>query len=101
MKNTVTHRSWRLILVLLAANVLAGMASNAQTSVRFAAVGDFGQSAGSQAVADLIASWNPDFVITVGDNNYTSNDTTIARWDLEVGQYYNPFIRYPAGSTSA
>ncbi|MEK9139374.1 MAG: metallophosphoesterase [Bacteroidota bacterium] len=72
----------------------------AQTTIRFAAVGDNGAGVNTQTVAGMIAGWSPDFVITVGDNNYTSNDTTTARWDAEVGQAYHQFIRYPAGSTS-
>lgn len=73
----------------------------AQSSVRFACVGDYGREAAVQSVADFIASMNPDFVVTVGDNNYTPNDTSTRAWDLEIGQYYGQFIRYPAGSTSA
>ena len=73
--------------------------ANAQTAVRFAAVGDFNVSGNSQRVADLIAGWNPDFVITVGDNNYTNREAT-ADWDNAVGQYYHRYIKYPQGSTS-
>jgi tartrate-resistant acid phosphatase type 5 len=78
---------------------LGGANAFGQSSVRFAAVGDFSVSAHSRSVANLIASWNPDFVITVGDNNYTNVGTT-AGWDNAVGQYYHPYIKYPAGSTS-
>jgi hypothetical protein len=49
----------------------------------------------------MVAGWNPDFVITLGDNNYTPNNTSVGAWDNEVGQFYGQFIRYPAGSTSA
>jgi tartrate-resistant acid phosphatase type 5 len=84
---------------LVALLSLGGASAFAQTSVRFAAVGDFNVSADSQSVANLVASWNPDFVITVGDNNYTKVGTTEG-WDDAVGQFYNPYIKYPAGSTS-
>jgi tartrate-resistant acid phosphatase type 5 len=85
----------------IATSIYLSIASiaNAQTSVRFAAVGDFNVSYNSKSVADLIASWNPDFVITVGDNNYT-NRATAADWDNAVGQYYHRYIKYPSGSTS-
>lgn len=79
--------------------VLLGATAFSQTSVRFGAVGDFNISANSQSVANLIGSWAPDFVITVGDNNY-SNVGTIAGWDASVGVYYESYIKYPAGSTS-
>ncbi len=37
----------------------------------FAVVGDFGSGTGNEtAVASLIESWHPDFVLTVGDNAY-------------------------------
>jgi 3',5'-cyclic AMP phosphodiesterase CpdA len=37
----------------------------------FAVVGDFGSGSGNEtAVASMIESWHPDFVLTVGDNAY-------------------------------
>lgn len=37
----------------------------------FAVVGDFGSGTGNEtAVASMIESWHPDFVLTVGDNAY-------------------------------
>jgi len=75
--------------------------SLAQTSIRFAAVGDFDASAATASVAAMIAGWNPDFVITQGDNNYTANNTSTASWDNEVGQFYGQYTKYPAGSSSS
>ncbi len=72
--------------------------SQAQT-IRFAAFGDYGvNNSREQAVADLVDSWNPDFVITTGDNSYSS--TAI---DDNVGRYYSQYIgsysgRYGVGS---
>ena len=74
--------------------------SPAQTSIRFAAVGDFDTTPATGSVAAMIASWNPDFVITQGDNNYTANNTSTASWDNEVGQFYGQYIKYPTGSSS-
>jgi hypothetical protein len=71
-------------------------------TVVFAAFGDYGDGTGSsnvQAVADLVDSFFPDFIITTGDNNYINSSTTAA-WDRAVGDYYGQYIRYPAGSTS-
>ena len=40
-------------------------------SVHFAVVGDYGLAGQPELdVANIIKSWTPDFVITVGDNNY-------------------------------
>lgn len=81
-----------------AAAALAGAAHAQQ--VRFAAFGDYGQTANSQAVATRVLSLNPDFIVTVGDNTYSTANTT-ANWDGAIGQYYHNYIKYPAGSTSA
>src|SRR5688572_22620273 len=38
--------------------------------LRFAVVGDYSASQALEDVSNLIKSWNPAFVTTVGDNNY-------------------------------
>src|SRR5262249_16469122 len=50
-----------------------------------------------------INSWNPDFIITTGDNNYSTPST--ATYDTNVGQYFHSYISpytgiYGAGATS-
>jgi len=58
---------------------------------RFAVIGDYGDdSSQEQDVADLVKSWNPDFVITVGDNNYPDGDASTI--DTTIGKYYHNFI---------
>jgi hypothetical protein len=55
------------------------------TSVTFAVIGDYGTT--SQAAADvgtLVNGWNPDLVITTGDNNYP--DGAAATIDDNIGQ---------------
>jgi tartrate-resistant acid phosphatase type 5 len=61
--------------------------------VRFAVIGDYGL-AGQQAadVAALVHSWQPDLIITTGDNNYP--DGSPATIDANIGQYYADYI-YP------
>lgn len=54
------------------------------------------------AVADLVASWKPAFVVTTGDNNYPKGEA--ATIDENIGKYYAPFIgnyqgRYGRGSS--
>lgn len=59
--------------------------------VRFAVIGDYGE--GNQAeldVANLVKSWQPDFIITVGDNNYPSGAAETI--DDRIGKYYQEFI---------
>jgi tartrate-resistant acid phosphatase type 5 len=67
------------------------VASAQQSTVRFAVVGDFGLNNIPEGdVAKLVKSWNPDFVITVGDNNYP--DGAASTIDANIGQYYHDFI---------
>lgn len=61
--------------------------------LRFAVIGDFGEgNQGELDVANLVKSWQPEIVITVGDNNYPSGAAETI--DQRVGQYYQEFI-YP------
>lgn len=77
-----------------------GNAASALTTsgtIRFAVIGDYGD--GSQAekdVANLVKSWNPDFVTTTGDNNYP--DGAASTIDAHIGQFYHNFI-YPYQGT--
>ena len=58
---------------------------------RFAVIGDYGEaSAGEAAVAALVAGWNPDFILTTGDNNYPNGAAKTI--DRNIGQYYSAFI---------
>lgn len=60
---------------------------------RFAVIGDFGDvGSNSRAVSNLVKEWNPDFIITTGDNNYPFGaEETI---DDNVGSLYSTYI-YP------
>ena len=60
-------------------------------SLEFAIVGDFGQDGPNEAaVASLISDWDPDIVLTVGDNNY--NTGSAATIDANIGKHYQEFI---------
>lgn len=49
----------------------------------FAVVGDFGSgNANEAAVASLIASWRPDFVLTLGDNAYPEGSAALLDRDI-------------------
>lgn len=59
--------------------------------IRFAVIGDYGTGGQPEAdVAALVKSWNPDFVITAGDNNYPSGSAETI--DENLGQFYHEFI---------
>lgn len=64
---------------------------------RFAVIGDYGLAGPAEAaVASLVQSWNVDFVITTGDNNYSTGQATTI--DANIGQYYHNSIA-PYGGT--
>jgi hypothetical protein len=53
------------------------------TRFTFAVVGDFGSGTPNEtAVASLIASWRPDFVLTVGDNAYPDGSAAVLDRDI-------------------
>lgn len=69
-------------------------------TVKFAVIGDYGDARyrdpASQNrppvedVANLVNGWNPEFIITVGDNNYPNGaQSTIHE---NIGNYYREFI---------
>ncbi len=58
--------------------------------ITFAVIGDYGLTGQNEAnVANLVKSWNTDFIVTVGDNNYIS------------GSANNPTPPIPVGSAIA
>ena len=60
---------------------------------RFAVIGDFGDAGQSEeAVAALVDSWDVDYIVTVGDNNYPYGEAETI--DANIGQYYQSYI-YP------
>jgi len=76
-----------LIIVL---GVLSNL--NAQSLTKFAVIGDFGWDGPDElAVANLVKSWNPDFIITVGDDNYDNGDASTI--DKNIGKYYHDYIK--------
>src|SRR5437868_3184309 len=70
------------------------------SATRFAVIGDYGLAGAPEAnVAALVKSWNPDVILTVGDNNYeTGQASTI---DANIGQYYHGFISPYVGTYGA
>ena len=64
---------------------------------RFAVIGDYGSDNSAEAdVAALIHGWQPDLIITVGDNNYPSGAADTI--DANIGKYYHDYI-FPYSGT--
>ena len=60
-------------------------------TIRFAVIGDYGLAgSGQEKVSRMVKSWEPEFVITTGDNNYPNGEATTI--DENIGQYYSEFI---------
>lgn len=58
---------------------------------RFAVIGDYGGDCPDELkVSDMIKSWDPDFIVTTGDNNYPNGDR--ATIDANIGKYFSDFI---------
>lgn len=60
-------------------------------ATRFAVIGDFGaDTAAEAAVAALVHSLDPDFVATVGDNNYPKGEARTI--EANIGRHYGRYI---------
>jgi len=93
-KNDWSNRRFiRFIEPLEQRQLLAG-------DVRFAVIGDFGANTPEEGnVASLIKSWNPNLILTVGDNNYQLGQASTI--DANVGKYYHDFISPYRGTFGA
>jgi len=96
-----------LIFILLAATTIMSGKQNALAQsykITFAVIGDYGMAGKNEEdVANLVKSWNPDFIVTTGDNNYPDG----AAWSIDdnIGQYYHDYIfqysgKYGSGSVA-
>jgi hypothetical protein len=84
------------------ATITVDAADGDRPRTSFAVVGDYGvDNINEKTVADLIKFHTPDFIVSTGDNIYSSGTT----YDETVGKYYNQYIgnykgQYGAGSTT-
>lgn len=64
-------------------------------SVSFAVIGDYGRGdANEAAVARLVASWKPAYIITVGDDYYSqAGGTGTGQYDESTGRYYCRWLK--------
>jgi len=60
-------------------------------SIVFAVIGDFGKDGEpEEKVANLVKSWDPDFIITTGDNNYQKGKYQTIK--ANISNYYGDYI---------
>jgi len=68
--------------------------SAATGTTTFAVIGDYGTNdKNERAVAGLVASWSPAFVIAVGDNYVSRTGTGPSKYDETVGAYYGNWLK--------
>jgi hypothetical protein len=90
-------RLFLAIAVVVAAGRWIPDGRAAGNSTTFAVIGDYGWAGPNQAaVAALVDSWSPDFVVTTGDNNYERGSAETI--DANVGQYWHKYIGDYGGS---
>jgi len=66
-------------------------------TIRFAVIGDYGSGSPSERnVAQMIDSWKPDFIVTVGDNFYPGGQGDTL--DTNIGRFYSGYISPYTGS---
>ncbi len=84
MKSSLSKRSSLFSAILFLSQFLFAQ--------RFAVIGDYGYDldTNEKKVAALVKSWKPDFIITVGDNNYPNGEDTMI--DRNIGKYYHAYI---------
>ena len=81
------------IIVVLTWAILPFFYAQAQSV--FAVIGDYGtNNSNEKNVANLVDSWNPDFIITVGDNV----QQLTYPYSEDVGKYYHQYM-YPHDQT--
>jgi len=99
-----------LLILLIAVSIIFIPKHFLLSQTKFAVIGDYGDGSPTEVdVADMINTWNVDFIITVGDNYYGTEDGNYGdSWDAideEIGQYYSDWIgnyqgTYGIGSTA-
>ena len=64
---------------------------------RSASIGDYGwDNANEAATAKLMRTWKPEFITTVGDNNYTAGSASTI--DKNIGKYFHDYIGHYKGT---
>ena len=83
------------VLILSFLIVSAQKADAQSNTLIFTALGDRGATDdATAAVASMINVWNPDLIITMGDNYHASGGGVGSeKYDLSTGQYYCSFLK--------
>jgi tartrate-resistant acid phosphatase type 5 len=87
---------------------LAATATDEPTTTVFAVIGDYGMdNSRERAVAELVASWKPAYVLALGDDYYRpAGGTGTGKYDESTGKYFGAWLKdirttgphYPVGT---
>jgi hypothetical protein len=79
-----------------------GPDASAPTTVTFAVIGDYGTGdSAARAVARLVASWHPDFIVATGDDYYKkAGGTGLNRYRRSTGALYDAWVSRGAETTA-
>jgi len=89
--------NWRLPNKIYHVDTVQAGAASCTGTVKLAVIGDYGYAGQPEAdVAALVNSWNVDYVLTTGDNNYPNGEASTI--DENIGQYYHQYIGNYGGS---
>ena len=95
-----------LCLLLALGALWSGRLGAQAAPLTIGVIGDYGSAylggaslSNVQAVANLIKGWNPDFIITTGDNNYPDGEAS--NIDTNVGQLFHEYIHPYLGTFGA
>lgn len=97
----MTSKLWILLICLASACGPTPQASDGSPAsaaalneqLTFALIGDYGYPGqAARNVANLVLGWQPDLIVTAGDNNYPAGESRTL--DDNIGQYYHTMIQF-------
>ncbi len=89
--------NWRLPNKIYHVETVQAGSATCTGTTTLAVIGDFGDAGQPEKdVATLVNSWNVDYVLTTGDDNYPNGEASTI--DENIGQYYRQYIGSYSGS---
>lgn len=89
-----------IVTILVAASIFGGNVSNEitqdpSTSTTFAVIGDYGSGdANADSVAKLVKSWNPTFILSVGDGSFTAaSGIGTGNYHISTEPFYGEWLK--------
>src|SRR6185503_629157 len=85
---------WLAAVLALGISFGALGAEDKPKPTRFAVIGDFGTNDASEAAVErMVKGWQPEFIMTVGDNSYVDREKNDSGFKLGVVDHFGSFIK--------